>query len=97
MINSLQDALYNWLTIKIVTDERPDDAAAVETEQMLYDLLTNEHFVSDIVVTKDEEMYYVQLDQNGGNKNYRFPRELIEVILNQINAEPEKFKNYPDE
>ena len=34
MMNSVQDAVYNWLTIKVVCDERPEDLAAVETEKM---------------------------------------------------------------
>lgn len=28
MMKSLQDALYNWLTIRVVCDARPDDSAA---------------------------------------------------------------------
>lgn len=94
-MNSLQDALYNWLTIKIVIDERPDDTAAVDTEKMFYDILLEKHSLSNIEVTKDDMMYYVHFDQEGERKKQRFPRELIEVMLNQINQEPEKYRNYP--
>jgi hypothetical protein len=94
-MNSLQDALYNWLTIKIVIDERPDDTAAVDTEKMFYDILLEKHSLSNIEVTKDDMMYYVHFDQEGEQKKQRFPRELIEVMLNQINQEPEKYRNYP--
>lgn len=94
-MNSLQDALYNWLTIKVVIDERPDDTAAVETEKTFYDMLKDDHSLTNIDVTKDDEMYYVHFDHEGERKKQRFPRELIEVMLNQINQQPERYRNYP--
>lgn len=94
-MNSLQDALYNWLTIKIVIDERPDDTAAIDTEKMFYDILIDKHNLTNIEVTKDDIMYYVHFDHEGERKKQRFPRELIEVMLNQINQQPEKYQNYP--
>lgn len=94
-MNSLQDALYNWLTIKIVIDERPDDTAAIDTEKMFYDILKDKHNLTNIEVTKDDIMYYVHFDHEGERKKQRFPRELIEVMLNQINQQPEKYQNYP--
>ncbi len=93
-MNSLQDALYNWLTIKVVIDKRPDDTAAVETEKMFYDILLDNHHLTNIEVTTDEEMYYVEYDQKGERKKQRFPRELIEVMLKQIQKEPEKYRNF---
>lgn len=94
-MNSLQDAIYNWLTIKIVIDERPDDTAAVETEKMFYEMLIDTHSLTNISITTDETMYYVHFEQNGETKQQRFPRELIEVMLNQIQKEPEKYRNFP--
>jgi hypothetical protein len=95
-MKSVQDTLYNWLTIKVVCDARPDDTAARDTlnlfEEMLADLkLTN------IKVTEDVVMYYVSYQQGEETKKTRFPRELIEVMLQQINQEPEKYENYPIE
>lgn len=95
-MKSVQDTLYNWLTIKVVCDARPDDTAARDTlnlfEEMLDDLnLTN------IEVTEDVVMYYVSYQQGEETKKARFPRELIEVMLQQINQEPEKYENYPIE
>lgn len=95
-MSSLQDDLYNWLTIKVVTDERPDDGAAAETEKMFFDILTDSHDVSNLDIQKDDRMYYVSYDQKGERAMNRFPRELIEVMLNQIKNSPDKFKNYPD-
>ncbi|MBU8877669.1 hypothetical protein BGM26_01535 [Bacillus sp. FJAT-29790] len=96
-MRSLQDALYNWLTIKIVSDERLEDLAAAETEKTFLEMLTEDHGLSNIEIEKDEIMYYVHYDQDGERKKSRFPRELIEVMLDQMNAEPEKFVNYPQE
>ncbi|WP_442599353.1 hypothetical protein [Neobacillus sp. D3-1R] len=95
-MKSLQDSLYNWLTIKVVCDERPDDTAAVETKELFDDILQNEHGVSDIIVTTDAVMYYLEYKHQNEVKKARYPRELIEIMLNQINQEPEKYLNYPE-
>lgn len=73
-MNSVQDAIYNWLTIKIVIDARPEDTAAVETEKMFYDILLEKHMLSNIEVSKDEDMYYVHFDEQGERKSKGFPR-----------------------
>ena len=93
---SLQDKLYNWLTIKVVVDARPEDTAAVDTKALFEQLLAEEHSIHDPEVTTDEEMYYIVVRTNGEPKQYRFPRELIEVMHDQINEEPQKFVNYPE-
>ncbi|MFL6558356.1 MAG: hypothetical protein ACJ8MO_19845 [Bacillus sp. (in: firmicutes)] len=96
-MRSVQDTIYNWLTIKVVCDARPDDTAARDTEALFEEMLINEHHLSNIEVTKDDEMYYVSYQQGEETKKTRFPRELIEVMLQQINQEPEKYENYPME
>lgn len=93
-MNSLQDAIYNWLTIKVVVDKRPDDTAAVETEKMFYDILISEYQLENMEVNKDETMYEVTFTKDGEEKKYRFPRELIEVMLQQIEREPDKYRNF---
>lgn len=93
---SLQDKLYNWLTIKVVTDARPDDTAAADTRRMFEQFLADEHGILEPNFTADEEMYYISVETDKDTKTYRFPRELIEVMLEQIRDEPEKYVNYPD-
>ncbi|WP_121609393.1 hypothetical protein [Mesobacillus foraminis] len=93
---SLQDKLYNWLTIKVVTDERPNDTAASDTRKMFEQLLADEHGIVEPNFTTDEEMYYISVEVDKETKTYRFPRELIEVMLKRICDEPEKFVNYPE-
>ena len=96
-MKSLQDAIYNWLTIKIVSDARPDDTAAVETTQLFENILAEEHKVESHEMKRDALMYYVTIVQEGQSKEYRFPRDLIEVMLDQIRQEPDKYVNYPEE
>ena len=95
-MKSLQDAIYNWLTIKIVSDARPDDTAAVETTQLFEQILAEEHKVESHEMKRDAIMYYVTVVQEGQSKEYRFPRDLIEVMLDQIRQEPDKYMNYPE-
>ncbi|OIK09643.1 hypothetical protein BIV60_23420 [Bacillus sp. MUM 116] len=96
-MKSLQDALYNWLTIKVVSDSRPDDTAAKETVDLFEEILVSDYRLSNIVITTDEVMYYVTFHQDGESKKQRFPREVIEVMLDQINGEPDKYCNFPAE
>ena len=94
-MNSLQDALYNWLTIKVVADERPADTAAAETKALFDKILLEEHGIVDPPVMSNEDMYEVSIEKDGSVKTYRFPRELIDVMIGQINIEPGKYENYP--
>jgi hypothetical protein len=96
-MKSLQDVLYNWLTIKVVCDARPEDTAAQETLEHFDEILKSEYQVAQIEITKDDVMYYLSYEQDEEIKKTRFPRELIEIMLNQINKEPEKYINYPIE
>jgi hypothetical protein len=94
-MKSVQDAIYNWLTIKVVCEERPDDLAAVETEEMFWTILEEEHGLSNVTIDKDEVMYHIAYTREGESSKTRFPRELIDVMINQINEDPEKYKIYP--
>ncbi|MBM7692415.1 hypothetical protein JOC77_001845 [Peribacillus deserti] len=93
-MNSLQDAIYNWLTIKIVCDARPDDTAAQDTKQMFEELLVEDHKLSYFQAVKQEPMYVVEYTQAGETKTARFPVELVEVMLQQINEEPHRYRNF---
>ncbi|MDE3838374.1 hypothetical protein C0966_03105 [Bacillus methanolicus] len=94
-MRSLQDALYNWLTIKIVSDERPDDTAAAETKDLFERILKEEHGIEEIEIKKDEVMYVLHYRKDEERKKASFPCELIEAMINQMNEEPEKYPNYP--
>ena len=89
----LQDALYNWLSIKVVCDERPDDTAARDTEMFFMQILQDDHQVNINAVTKMEPFYFVEYKVGDEMKKQRFPIELIDIMVDQIQLEPEKYKN----
>jgi hypothetical protein len=95
-MKSLQDALYNWLTIDVVAQARPDDMAAQETASFFYEILRNDFQITELKVNKDGagEMYIVHYKRNGEEQVARFPAELIEVMLKQMEMNPEKYRNY---
>lgn len=51
-MRSVQDALYNWLTIKTVAEARPHDAAAQETYLLFHNMLHEDHQLRDVTVEK---------------------------------------------
>ncbi|HDR7791686.1 TPA: hypothetical protein QCY19_000207 [Bacillus luti] len=91
-MRSVQDALYNWLTIKTVAEARPDDIAAQETYTLFQNMIYNEHQIRNVEVDKREDMYLITFEVEGEKKNTRFPLEAIDCFLDQINREPEKYK-----
>ncbi|MBD1380938.1 hypothetical protein [Metabacillus arenae] len=93
-MRSLQDALYNWLSIQVVADSRPDDLAAAETAQLFQDILKEEHDVVVKEIMRDEVMYTIHFLKKGAEQQYQFPVDLIDVMIDQMKEEPEKFKNY---
>jgi hypothetical protein len=95
-MKTIQDAIYNWLTIKVVADARPDDHAAQETLAFFDLLLKEDHEVESLTFTKDDVMYLVAYVTHGEEKVTRFPVEFIDVIYEQIEREPHKYVNYPE-
>ncbi|HWO95465.1 MAG TPA: hypothetical protein VNM45_03800 [Bacillus sp. (in: firmicutes)] len=95
-MNSVQDTIYNWLTIKVVADARPDDHAARETLAFFEHLLTEDHQVENVLFTKDDIMYLVTYMIDGKERTVRFPVELIDIMYEQIEKEPHKYVNYPE-
>ncbi|QFT88720.1 hypothetical protein FIU87_08695 [Bacillus sp. THAF10] len=93
-MRSIQDTLYNWLTIKVVSEARPEDTSARETTALFKGILYEDHQLSNIEVTKDDLMYFVEYDKDGERHKVRFPIELIDVMLEQMLDEPEKYQNY---
>lgn len=94
-MKSVQDSLYNWLTIKVVSDARPEDLAATETEEMFLRILKEEHGITDLIINKEEEFYDLSYRLKDESKTTRFPRELVEGMLEQINESPDRYKIYP--
>ncbi|MDE5413118.1 hypothetical protein [Alkalihalobacterium chitinilyticum] len=85
---NLQDALYNWLSIKVVHEARPDDQAALDTYEFFSTILTEDHKLEQIVVEVVDPMYIVRYVKDGNDEQKQFPIELIEALLVQIESEP---------
>jgi hypothetical protein len=85
----LQDALFNWLQMKIVVDARPEDQAAIETRDFFGEILSEDHRMTRFEVINSEGPFisieYVVDDQTNEMK---FPRETVEQLLHDINSNP---------
>ncbi|HHY73900.1 MAG TPA: hypothetical protein GX497_11940 [Bacillus bacterium] len=91
-MKSLQDAFFNWLSIKVVSDARPNDKAAKETLEHFDNVLKEEHMIETVLrLEETEELYYVHYILDGEEKSMRFPRELIDFMLDAIEREPHKY------
>lgn len=96
-MNSVQDAIYNWLTIRVVVDHRPEDHAAQETVEWFEKTLKEEHSLADFQYIKQDQWYFVNYYKESQQHELRFPVDLIEVMLNQIQEFPERYNNFFDE
>lgn len=84
-----QDAIFNWLQIKVVSDARPEDNAAKETLEFFEQILHEDHLLTEFSITQiDETMYHVQYVKEGTSKKQMFDKERIEQLLTDINSNP---------
>lgn len=88
----LQDALYNWLSIKKVAEARSEDTAAQETYDFFEEVLAEDHGIEKTEITDDGLMYYIHYWIDGEEHKKRFPIELIDALLYSIENEP-KYNN----
>jgi hypothetical protein len=85
----LQDALFNWLQIKLVADARPEDRAAKETQEFFEQILREDHALTNFFIARtDETMVYVQYESEGKSKKQLFDRESAEKLLEDIRSNP---------
>lgn len=84
----MENALFNWLQIYIVSTARPDDQAAKKTADFFYEMLVDDHHVHDIKVETDDTMYTVRYMLEGRAESQKYPREVVEQLLRDIEAEP---------
>lgn len=91
-MKSLQDAFYNWLSIKVVSDARPNDKAAKDTLEQFDLILKEDHYVEKVLrLEQTEELYYVHYVISGEEKSMRFPKDLVDFMLDAIEREPHKY------
>ncbi|MDQ1912962.1 hypothetical protein RAC89_21440 [Paenibacillus sp. GD4] len=85
---NLQDALFNWLQIKIVAEARPEDLAAKETQDFFEVILKEDHQLKQFAAEADETMYHIRYETESGAKRLMFDRETAEQLLTDINSNP---------
>ncbi|NSL50732.1 hypothetical protein [Calidifontibacillus erzurumensis] len=91
-MKNLQDAFYNWLSIKVVSNARPNDKAAQETLAYFDAVLKEDYHVEKILqIEEKEDLYYVHYMHQGEKKSMRFPKELVDFMLQAIEKEPHKY------
>ncbi|ALS27329.1 hypothetical protein ABEV74_16695 [Paenibacillus cisolokensis] len=85
----LEDALFNWLQMRIVCDARPDDGAAFKTLDFFAQILAEDHGITGMaIVRQDETVIDVRLEKDGETIMKRMDRESAEQLLHDINANP---------
>jgi hypothetical protein len=84
----LNEAIYNWLQIKVVAEARPDDQAAQDTYSFFSQILEEDHQVEILDVVLDDTMYVVTFNQDGKKNMLRFERSMVEYLLDAIRSEP---------
>ncbi|MDQ8736834.1 hypothetical protein [Paenibacillus sp. LHD-38] len=85
----LEDALFNWLQIKLVATARQDDQAALDTLAFFEQILTEDHGLTDFAITKtDDTMIHIKYEKDGRAKLQFYPRELGEQLLSDIESNP---------
>ncbi len=87
---NLVDNLFNWLQIKLVADQRPEDLAARDTVAFFAEMLKEDHGVdtSQLSYEVEASMIHVLFVQEGKKKRQLFDREAAEKLLRDIEREP---------
>ena len=85
---TLDDALFNWLQIKHVAENRPDDLAAHDTYQFFSEILLEDFKLTDLSSTQEEGMYVIRFLQDNEQKEKKFPAEFVHQLFIDIENEP---------
>jgi len=84
----LDDALFNWLQIRVVADARPHDRSAQDTADFFREILTQDHQVEELAYRKDDEIYELSYTAGGSPGLRRYDTETVEQLLIAIENEP---------
>ncbi len=84
----MENALFNWLQIHVASKARPDDRAAKKTADFFYEMLVEDHHLQDVEAEADDTTYTVRYTLNGETETKRYPREVVEQLLQDIESEP---------
>ncbi|MFD1357393.1 hypothetical protein ACFQ4X_05720 [Fictibacillus halophilus] len=84
----LVDALSNWLSIKKVHEERPDDLAAEDTFEFFSEILREDHQVKIQSVSIQGPFYIVLFEAGGVEQTERFFVDAVDALYEGIQNEP---------
>ncbi len=85
----LEDALFNWLQIRLVSDARADDGAARETLAFFTEILREDHHLTQFeIANTDAAFITIRYEADGKTKTQMFDRASAEQLLGDINANP---------
>ncbi|GAA0350596.1 hypothetical protein [Bacillus horti] len=82
------DAIFNWLQIKYVAEQRTNDQAAQETYQFFTAILTEDHKLDELQVQIADGMYVVSFTDEGKPGQKKFPAEFVRQLYLDIENEP---------
>ncbi|MEJ8544630.1 hypothetical protein [Brevibacillus borstelensis] len=83
-----EDALANWLQIRLVADARPDDRSAADTAAFFEEMIREDYQGSGLAYQVVEDSYVVSVLFNQERFERRFDREEAESLLRAIEMEP---------
>ncbi len=80
---NLMDSLFYWLQMKLVCDNRPDDAAARDTALFFSRILSEDHDLASFQVSRLDEakIYVTYQNKDGSERTVWFDRESAEHLL----------------
>ncbi|WP_282941501.1 hypothetical protein [Paenibacillus sp. RC67] len=84
----LEDALFNWLQMKIVSEARPEDKAAEETRLFFEEILREDHAVTELATSDEDLRIHITYDVNGSSNKLYFDKDYAEQLLQDINSNP---------
>lgn len=84
----LQDALFNWLQMKIVAEARPQDQAAQDTLEFFQTILQEDHKLGQLTVESTDTDYEIVYDEGDQRQVKKFNREWAEQLLREIEDNP---------
>lgn len=83
---TLDDALFNWLQIKYVAEQQPEDEPAQETYAFFTTILEEDHRLQDIQVQEKDAMYVIRFKQDDTEHSKRFPIEFVRQLYHDLNG-----------
>lgn len=85
----LQDALFNWLQMKIVVEGRPDDRSAHDTLQFFAQILEEDHQIETAEISeRDDQFIHIRYTVSGETQTMKFDRLAVEQLLHDIESNP---------